>query len=89
MKVEKITEIKFTADNGAEIKNGDRVVFECAAKCYAGIFRGINSRGAVMFDSVICGADVRFNIMPTSIEKIYKADILIDNSVPIGESNGD
>ena len=65
----------FTTDE-KKMVIGNRYVFEVSeSKCYAGIFDGFTSKGALKFIGVISDPLVQFNIMPASILSIYEAEI--------------
>lgn len=74
MRINKIKEVKVYATDDRELNFGDKVIFTTnEKKCYAGVFHGINKRGALEFTSIL-GLDF-FGVMPNSIVEIYKADI--------------
>jgi hypothetical protein len=62
-----------------EIKKEITVNPTAEGRCFAGIYKGINKRGAVMFEGVIADNKVLFNVMPRSIKAIYKAEINVED----------
>lgn len=65
----------FTTDENKMVI-GIRYIFEVSdGKCYAGIFEGFTSKGALKFASVLNDFLVHFNVMPTSVLSIYEAEI--------------
>ena len=75
MEIKRETTVMVLTTDGKEIHNGDYVVFNASGRCHAGNFAGISKKGALIFESVISGADVTFHVMPKCIETIYKASI--------------
>ena len=75
MKIEKVTTVNPMTTDGKVLNVGDKVIFNACGQCFAGIFQGISKRGAVQLKGVIAGFDVSFNVMPSSIDAIYKAEI--------------
>lgn len=79
MQIEKKTEIIVKTTDGQIINIGDEVIFNADNKCLHGIYKGISTRGAIMFDGVIGKETVTFNVMPKSIDEIVKyADVKIN-----------
>lgn len=74
------TIIPMTTDN-KPLHEGDKVVFTAEDKCFCGKFLGISKKGAVMFEGIIAGEKVTFNVMPRSIKHIYLAEITVDCEV--------
>ena len=75
MEIKRETTVMVLTTDGKEIHKGDYVVFNASGRCHAGNFAGISKKGALIFESVISGADVTFHVMPKCIETIYKASI--------------
>ena len=75
MEIKRETTVTVLTTDGKEINEGDYVVFNASGRCNAGHFAGISKKGALIFESVISGTNVTFNVMPKCIETIYKAEI--------------
>lgn len=75
MKIKKETTVMVLTTDGKEINKGDCVVFNAYGRCHAGHFSGISNKGNLIFESVISGTNVTFNVMPKCIETIYMAEI--------------
>lgn len=75
MKIKKETTVMVLTTDGKEIHNGDCVVFNAYGRCHVGHFSGISNKGNLIFESVISGTNVTFNVMPKCIETIYMAEI--------------
>jgi hypothetical protein len=78
MEIKKAITFNPITTDGKILEYGDSVVFNAEGRCFAGIYRGISNRGAVMFDGVIAGTEVTFNVLPRSIMTIYKAEIKVE-----------
>lgn len=76
MVIEKKTTITPMTTDGKAIVPGYCVVFEADGKCFAGTFQSITQRGSMQFRSAI--NPMTFNVMPSSIEHIFLADIMVD-----------
>ena len=63
MKIKKETTVIVLTTNGKVIHNGDYVVFNASGRCHAGNFAGISKKGALIFESVISGTNVTFNVI--------------------------
>lgn len=85
MKIKKETTVIVLTTDGKVIHKGDCVVFNASGRCHVGHFSGISKKGALIFDSVISGTNVTFNVMPKCIETIYMAEIKL--SAESGEKN--
>lgn len=70
-----VVEVKTT--DGKIVNNGDTVYLVANGYTIAGTFKGISKKGAWIFGGVGQFADVTFNIMPKSIEKMYLAEVNI------------
>ena len=79
MEIKKETTVMVLTTDKKEIHNGDYVVFNASGRCHAGHFAGISKKGALIFESVIYGADVTFHVMPKCIETIYKTSIKLSS----------
>ena len=75
MKIKRETTVIVLTTDGKVIHKGDCVVFNASGRCNAGNFAGISKKGALIFESVISGTNVTFNVMPKCIETIYMAEI--------------
>ena len=75
MEIKRETTVTVLTTDGKEINEGDYVVFNASGRCHAGHFVGISKKGALIFESVISGTNVTFNVMPKCIETIYMAEI--------------
>ena len=78
MEIKKEITVNPMTTDGKVLECGDKVIFTAEDKCFAGIYKGISKRGAVMFDGVIAGTEVTFNVLPRSIMTIYKAEIKVE-----------
>lgn len=67
----------YTTD-GKLLATGKTVVFETGGRSICGVYQGMTKKGALMFDSIISGAQVRFNVMPNSIGKIFLASVEVE-----------
>ena len=72
MKIEKEVVVKPMTTDGLELQIGDKCLFNAWGRCHTGIYKGIASKGAVMFEGMISEAPVTFNVMPSSIDYIKK-----------------
>lgn len=81
MEIKKEITVNPMTTDGKVLEYGDAVVFNAEGRCFAGMFNGINKRGAATFVTVIAGEEVTFNVMPRSIKTIYKAEIKVEDSV--------
>lgn len=81
MEVSKVTEVIIKTSSGDRINEGDVVVFECAGKSYCGKYRGLSKKGALKFEAILSGEKVTFNVLPRSVEKIYKSQIVVNGGV--------
>lgn len=76
MLIKKELVISAVDDNGNALEEGKKYVFDIEeGKCLCGTFSGITNRRALSFESLISGAVVTFNIMPTSILKIKEIEV--------------
>ena len=83
MVIERITTVSPKTTDGQVIEKGDTVVFNADGKCFAGVYMGMSQRGAMRFKGKIVGASVDFNIMPKSIESIYKGEVNVKTGFPM------
>ena len=79
MKIKRETTVIVLTTDGKVIHKGDCVVFNAYGRCHAGYFAGISKKGALIFESVISGTNVTFNVMPKCIETIYMAEIKLSS----------
>lgn len=77
MKLKKITTIEAETTDGKKMVVGTDYVIIIVDRSLCGTYRGISSRGALMFDIPIKEESISFNIMPSSIKMIYEATIEI------------
>lgn len=62
-------------DDGKELEKGKTYAFDLNdGRCILGVFDGFSQRSALAFVSFISD-DVKFNIMPKCIERIYEVDV--------------
>jgi hypothetical protein len=80
MEIKKEITVNPMTTDGKIIEYGDAVVFNAEGRCFAGIYKGISPRGAIMLSGIVSDAPVRFNVMPRSITTIYKAEIKVEDS---------
>lgn len=83
MKIKKQTIISVETSDGKVINEGDTVIFEAAGFCVVGVFLGLGKKGQFMFRGVGKFADVTFNIMPSSVKRMYLADVTINEEFPM------
>ena len=81
MEIKKEITVNPMTTDGEVLAYGDEVIFNAEGRCFAGVYKGISSRGAVMFEGVICSEIVMFNVMPKSIVEIFKANISVEEGV--------
>lgn len=76
MQIKKITTVSVLDDNNEVMQTGSTYAFDIAeGKCLIGVFQGLTKRGALQFESIVSGALVSFNIMPTVIQGIKKVEV--------------
>ena len=75
MEIKRETTVIVLTTDGKVIHKGDCVVFNAYGRCHAGYFAGISNKGNLIFESVISGTNITFNVMPKCIETIYMAEI--------------
>ena len=75
MEIKRETTVMVLTTDKKEIHKGDYVVFNASGRCNAGHFAGISKKGALIFDSVISGTNVTFNVKKKKKETIYMASI--------------
>ena len=76
MIVKKETTVNAITSDGEVMVTGKTYIFEVAeGKCLCGIYQGIGRKGALQFLSAINSVDVRFNVMPGSVNAIYEAEV--------------
>lgn len=78
MEIRKETTITPLTTDGKPLVAGETVVMIADGKALVGEFQGMTARGAVCFSAAIDGEKVTYNLMPSSIQHIYKAQIVID-----------
>lgn len=81
MEIKKEITVNPMTTDGKVLENGDEVVFIAEGRGFAGIYLGINKRGAVMFSTFFGDEPITFNVMPRSITDIYKAEINVEDSM--------
>ena len=75
MEIKRETTVMVLTTDKKEIREGNYVIFNASGRCLSGRFAGISKKGALIFESVISGTNVTFNVMPKCIETIYMAEI--------------
>lgn len=83
MKVEKTTSVRVRTTDGAEIKENDTLVFLAGGKSYIGQFKGFGKRGSIEFLNPFDNS--LFAMMPNSIDKIFRAEIKIEDNLPMNK----
>lgn len=79
MELKKKLVIEAETTDGKKMVAGNTYVMAAGGRSLCGVFHGINERkGSLSFDVVIEDMEIRFNIMPGSIERIYEADIKLN-----------
>lgn len=75
MILNKITTIEARTSDGKKMEEGTDYVIAIADRSLCGTYRGITKKSTLMFDAPIKGENIRFNIMPSTIKKIFEATI--------------
>ncbi len=77
MQLKKIVTVEAETTDGKKMVAGKNYVIVTSDRSLCGTFRGISGRGALIFDIPLKGDDRSFNIMPSSIERVFEAVIEI------------
>ena len=77
MQLKKIVTVEAETTDGKKMVIGMDYVIITADRSLCGTYRGISGKGALMFDAPLEGDDTSFNIMPSSIKKIYEITIKV------------
>lgn len=75
MQLRKITTIEAVTTDGKTMVDGMSYIIVISDRSLCGIYRGITKKGALMFDVPVRSENIRFNIMPNSVKKIFEATI--------------
>lgn len=75
MKLNKVTTIEALTTDDKVMQAGTEYLIIIADKSLCGTFKGFSKKGALMFAIPLSGEDTVFNIMPSSIKKIFEATI--------------
>jgi len=75
MQLKKIVTVEAETTDGKKMIIGEDYIIVTADRSLCGTYQGISGRGALMFDVPSGIDDIRFNIMPSSINKIFEATI--------------
>ncbi|POP31681.1 hypothetical protein C3B58_15405 [Lactonifactor longoviformis] len=75
MILNKITTVEATTTDGKRMVEGTDYVIILSDRSLCGTYRGITKKSALMFEVPVKGENIRFNIMPNSVKKIFEATI--------------
>ena len=75
MQIKKILTIEAMTTDGKKMIEGTDYIILIADRSLCGTYKGMTKKSALMFDVPLKGENIRFNIMPNSIKKIFEATI--------------
>ena len=75
MQLKKIVTVEAETTDGKKMVVGEDYIIVIADRSLCGTYKGISKKGALMFQVPLKGEDTLFNIMPSSIAKIFEAAI--------------
>lgn len=73
--IKKTTVVNVLDSKGLPIGLGDTMLFKANGRVHIGVYQGIASRGALIFQGIEQFKDVEFHVMPSAIEEIYVQDM--------------
>lgn len=73
--IKKSTVVELMDSKGLAINIDDMVLFKANGRVHVGFYKGIASRGALIFEGIEQFKDVEFHVMPSAIEEIYVQDM--------------
>lgn len=75
MQLKKIMTVEAETTDGKKMVVGEDYIIVIADRSLCGAYQGISKKGALIFDVPLKNEDISFNIMPSSIRKIFEATI--------------
>lgn len=77
MILKKTVKVEATTTDGRKMVEGTNYIIVLSDRSMCGTYRGITKKSALMFNVPLKDEKISFNIMPSSISKIFEATIVI------------
>lgn len=82
MKINKTVSVNAITTDGEKMLVDHTYVFNAYGNCLCGVYKGFAKKGALIFEGVISGTNVTFNVHPKAISDIYEAIIDSKQDIP-------